>query len=121
MEDETIRPLVEQKRRKWRKMLLIFILVVGIVGILNVFFLFVLGILLMIIGVITSINTGNALLEWRYYHTNMRSGFDDVFKMERKDRAMNFGIGAISSVVGLLIFILSLYLYSVGWFGLITT
>ncbi len=120
MEDETIRYLEEQKKRKRRTSLVVVFFLVGVLAVINVLFLVILGLILMFVGVITSMSTGNSLLEWRYYHTNMRSGFDDVFKEERKDRAANFGLGMVMSVGGLLLFIAGIYLYSSGWFGLIS-
>ncbi len=121
MEDETILYLEEQKKRKRRTALAVMFLLVCVLAVINVLFLMILGLILMFVGVVTSMSTGNSLLEWRYYHTNMRSGFDDVFKVERKDRMANFGQGMVMSVCGLVLFIAGIYLYSSGWIGIVST
>ena len=119
MEDETIRRLIDRRKRRKKKIIATFILIMAILGILNIFLLMFLGLLLMVIGAGSMMDMSNTVIKWRYYKY-MTSGFHEFVETERKDKNKNFGIGVISAAIGFLIFLLSLYLMSAGWFGLLT-
>lgn len=119
MEDETLKHLQEARNRRKKRIIIVFISVMAALGILNVFLLMILGLSLMLIGASSMTEMGNAMLKWRYYKY-MTSGFHELVKAENADRNKNFGIGIILVAAGFSIFFLSLYLISVGWFGLLT-
>ena len=119
MENATIKHLKEMRRMRRRKYLIVFISVMGILGILNVFALMILGLFLMVVGAESLTNISDSIIKWKYYKY-MTSGFHELVEAENKDRNKDLSAGLILSLAGFLIFFLSLYLSSIGWFGLIT-
>ena len=119
MEEETIEHLVEEKRRRFKRNMSIIITVFIILALLNILFLMILGLILMLVGATTSLNTGSAMMKWKYY-ANVTSGFHEDVKIEKKERRTNFNLGILLSLIGLALFLLSLYLASMGWTGVIS-
>ncbi len=119
MEDETIKHLIDRRKRRRKKIIITFVLVMAILGLLNIFLLMFLGLFLMVIGAGSMMDTSNTVIKWRYYKY-VTSGFHEFVEAERKDENKNFGIGVISTAIGFLVFLLSLYLMSAGWYGLLT-
>ncbi len=117
-DDELIRQLIKKRKKKREKVVITIIVAIVALSILNVFFLMILGLLLMLMGVTSFMNTGNAMVKWKYSR-HVSTGYSELKNAELKERASNFKVGLIMSAVGLLIFFLYLYLASIGWLGLL--
>ncbi|NPA75942.1 MAG: hypothetical protein GXO25_07695 [Euryarchaeota archaeon] len=122
MPDETLMKLREQYRKRRRKFLIaigLFFLIVGILAIVHLAFMYILAIGLMLVGVVSMMNMGAQITRMRYFTLPVENGgFHEHEQAFAKERESNFSLGLILSCIGFGLFLLSLYLTSIGWRGL---
>ncbi len=111
--DETIKKLENEKRKRAIRNFEIVIVVMAILGIISPIFLLIFSIILMLVGVSAMYNIGDTIARLKF---PISSALEEE---KTKNTDKNWYIGAIISVIGFLLFLFTLYLMSIGWEGLI--
>ncbi len=119
MPDEEIMEMWKKKRRRFWIFIGVFAIITATLAVVHIMFLYILALVLMVVGVISMMNAGAQMARWKYFTLPVQyGGFHEheIAARNEKERLSEFGM--VMAGVGFALFLVSLYISSLGWTGL---
>ncbi len=118
MEDASLAEERKKKRKRFKIALISFVVITAVLAIINVAFLYLLSLILMIVGVVSMMNTGAQMARWKYFTLPVQyGGFHEHEMVERREKERIADMGMLVAIIGFMLFILAIYVTSLGWNG----